>query len=621
VSATRPPLGGETIVCISSIDWDFNWQGHQEIMSALATWGNRVLFVENTGVRPPTWRDLPRLRSRIRNWHRGVMGFREERPNLFLYSPLVLPLPYSRVARWINRLVVRRAITRWLRAVGASRPLVWTFLPTPLALALIRDLDPELTVYYCIDDLPSSSTAARRIRRSEDVLFRTADLVFVTADKLRERAARCRPDVHVFPFAVSFTKFAAARDAPGSPPADVTALPRPVVGYLGGLNRLIDQELLVKVAAELPEASFVFVGPLQEEMPILRTAKNARLLGPRPHDDVPYYLKAFDVALVPYRVMEYTENIYPTKLNEYLAMGLPVVSTDLHEVRRFNDEHGTVVRIASEPPAFARAIREALADRTQEAAARRIAIARQNSWEARIAAMSGLIGEALARRRGTPRRWEGPLRALYAAARRRTLATVAGLAATYVVLFHTPLPWLLAAPLAVIDPPRPADAVVVFAGGVGESGQAGGGYQERVRQAVELYRAGFAPLLVFSSGYVFAFPEAEVMRDLAQSQGIPAAAIILEPRARNTRENILFVGDLLRARGIRSALLVTSPYHTRRALLSWHRLLPDVTVTSTPVPVSRFYAHHPWSGASLEQLKGLLHEYAAIVAYWWRGWL
>jgi uncharacterized SAM-binding protein YcdF (DUF218 family) len=142
-----------------------------------------------------------------------------------------------------------------------------------------------------------------------------------------------------------------------------------------------------------------------------------------------------------------------------------------------------------------------------------------------------------------------------------------------------------------------------------------------VRQAVELYRAGFAPLLVFSSGYVFAFPEAEVMRDLAQSQGIPAAAIILEPRARNTRENILFVGDLLRARGIRSALLVTSPYHTRRALLSWHRLLPDVTVTSTPVPVSRFYAHHPWSGASLEQLKGLLHEYAAIVAYWWRGWL
>ena len=80
------------ILCISSIDWDFIWQGHQEIMSTLAAQGHRVLFLENTGVRAPQVRDLPRVRQRIRNWWRGTKGFREERPNLFVYSPLVLPL-------------------------------------------------------------------------------------------------------------------------------------------------------------------------------------------------------------------------------------------------------------------------------------------------------------------------------------------------------------------------------------------------------------------------------------------------------------------------------------------------------------------------------------------------
>ena len=64
------------IVCISTIDWDFIWQGHQEIMSTLARQGNRVLFIENTGVRNITFKDLPRLKSRLLNWRKGIRGIR-----------------------------------------------------------------------------------------------------------------------------------------------------------------------------------------------------------------------------------------------------------------------------------------------------------------------------------------------------------------------------------------------------------------------------------------------------------------------------------------------------------------------------------------------------------------
>ena len=81
------------ILCISSIDWDFIWQGHQEIMSTFAAEGHRVLFVENTGVRAPSVGDFPRIRKRLLSWWRTTKGFREERENLFVYSPLLLPFP------------------------------------------------------------------------------------------------------------------------------------------------------------------------------------------------------------------------------------------------------------------------------------------------------------------------------------------------------------------------------------------------------------------------------------------------------------------------------------------------------------------------------------------------
>ena len=115
-------LTGHDVICISSIDWDFIWQGHQQIMSTLAAHGNRVLFIENTGVRPPRLSDLPRLRSRIARWWRSTAGFREERKHLYVLSPLLLPLPYSRLALLINRRLLLGAIRRWMRVrFGAPR--------------------------------------------------------------------------------------------------------------------------------------------------------------------------------------------------------------------------------------------------------------------------------------------------------------------------------------------------------------------------------------------------------------------------------------------------------------------------------------------------------------------
>ena len=608
------------VLCISSIDWDFIWQGHQEIMATLAADGHRVLFVENTGVRAPNVRDLPRVRQRIRNWWRGTKGFREERPNLFVYSPLVLPLPYLRAARWVNRWLLMRALRRWMRATGFFRPIAWTFLPTPLAIDLLRELDPQLTIYYCIDDLASSSLAARRIVPSEERLFREADLVFVTSEQLRRRAERFSGNVHLFPFGVNFERFDEVRTSDDTPPADLASLKRPIVGYVGGLHQWLDQELLCGVASRLPDASFALIGPVQTDVSALEGCANVALLGQRPHPELPRYVKRFDVGIVPYRVTEYTANVYPTKLNEYLVMGIPVVATDLPEIRRFNTNHGDVVSVASDADAFSAAIRQALAPAADLAVVeRRVAIAHGNSWRSRIAAMQRLIDDAIERRSASRERWDETLRRAYRRARTRVAQAVVAVAALYLLVFQTNFVWWVAAPLYRSAPPAPADAIVVFAGGVGESGKAGGGAQERLSQAIDLYKSGYAPAVVLSSGYVYSFHEAESMRALAIDKGVPASAIVLEERATNTLENVTFVDRILRDRGWRRILLVSSPYHMRRALLVWHKQAPDVMVVPTPAEHSQFYAHA--RGATLEQVLGIAQEYLAILGYWRRGWL
>ena len=603
------------VICISSIDWDFIWQGHQEIMTRLAASGHRVLFIENTGVRPPRISDLPRVVSRLRNWRRGTKGFREERPNLFVHSPIVVPLPYSRIARWLNKQVLMRGINRWMRAVGATRPVVWTFLPTPLARAVIADISPALTIYYCIDDLASSSHEARKIVDSERDLFRSADLVFTTSERLRARAAQYSDRVHLFPFAVNLAVFQKSREQNEAIPADLAALPKPVAGYVGGLHQWVDQDLLAAVAAKLPNVTFALVGPEQTDVSKLKALPNVRLLGQRPHADLPRYVRGFDVGLVPYRITEYTANVYPTKLNEYLVMGIPVVATDLNEIRRFNSEHGEIVRVASSADAYAGEVGAAIADRAPAAVvARRIEVAESNSWERRLEKMSALIESELDARAVRATGWEDRLRRLYNSAKTGPAITVGALLLTYLLIFQSNFVWWLAEPLKISEPPRPVDAIVVFAGGVGETGEAGGG-QERISRAISLYQEGVAPNIIISSGFVFAQREAAVMKTIAVSYGVPASEIILEEKAANTYENVVLTNQIIAARGWRRIALVSSPYHMRRAILTWHKVAPGVEVVATPPASSLFYTHS--RGATLEQIRGLLQEYAGIVYYWW----
>ncbi len=396
-------LRDRNIVCLSSIDWDFLWQGHQQIMSSLAGSGNRVLFVESTGVRAPGLRDLPRLWRRLKTV--GLLGGGghtqpgNRRPeNLTVYSPVVVPLPYSRAAQALNRPILRHAIRRRTAGWGSARPIVWNFLPTPLSRSIARSLDPALSIFHCVDHLSASSPSAARLRDTESQCFTEADLVFATSQPLLERAAALNPQAHLVPSGVDVARFERARLVDEPLPADLAAVPRPVVGYLGGLHQWVDQPLLAALAVRRPDWSLVLVGPLQTDTSALTRLPNVYALGPRGPDQVPRYLRGFDVATVPYRLTDYTGHVYPAKLNEYLAMGLAVVATPLSEIERFNRTHGPVIRVAADAAGFESAVAAELSRPDPAAVARRVAVANENSWAARLELMSSLIDAGLARR-------------------------------------------------------------------------------------------------------------------------------------------------------------------------------------------------------------------------------
>ncbi len=622
-------LNNENIICISSIDWDFIWQGHQEIMSTLAKNGNRVLFIENTGVRVPTVRDIPRITNRIKNWLKGVKGIRKEADNLYIYSPLVFPFPYFRMARWINSRSIISVLGKWMKVVDFSNPIVWTFLPTPLSLDIADNLMKKILIYYCIDNFGASSKSVKKIRKSEKNLLKKADLVFVTSQTLYDYCSRYNDKVYIFPFTVNFEEFEKARLKKDSAIDKSMNFKKPIIGYVGGIHRWLDLNLIKETAKKYPDYSFVFLGPIQTNVSLLSGLKNIHFLGKKDHKEIPFFISHFDVCVIPYLITEYTKNVYPTKLNEYHAMGKPVVSTNLPEIINFNRKNDNLVLASRTYEEFMGNISKAISEPDAASVHKRISSAKINGWGIRIEEMVRLIEDTIDKKSKMLLDWRESFLEVYRKTRKKILNISLISLSIYFLIFYTPLVWFLAGPLKISQPPQKADCIVVLGGGVGESGKAGQGYEERVQYAVELYKQRYADNLIFSSGYMHVYREPLVMKALAVSQGVPQEAIILENEAKNTFENVKFTKEILNKNSWDKIILVSSPYHMRRASLVFAKIAKDIQVAYAPIKNSLFYLHPDrdirgkriWKRINLEQIRGIWHEYLGIVYYRYKGWI
>jgi len=395
-------LVDQDIVCFTYSDWRASWATPQQIMTRLAP-KNRILYV-----------DQPRsvfyfLKSMDPQGSGAWVGpaLQELRPNFFVYHmphaflPVgKLPLPLAKATMALNGRLMARLIRAQMEHLGMKKPILWNY--SPLHGAAVERIPSRLDVYCIADEWTNylhDDAGKGVVQWMDEKLTRESDIVFPSTENQYARREHLNPHMHTVHHAADYGHFsqAAADETPLA--EEFEDLPRPVIGVVGVIDPdRFDVALIEHLSSARPGWTIMLVGPPRKDMDLtrLRALPNVYLTGNRAIEDLPKYLKGFDVCLIPYMVNEATRDIYPLKLQEYLATGKPIVSSAMPSVMAYDQ----VVAIAGDHDDFLAKIDAAVAAGPAEGREARQAVARDNSWECRVEQLSTKIMERLAEKEG-----------------------------------------------------------------------------------------------------------------------------------------------------------------------------------------------------------------------------
>jgi glycosyltransferase involved in cell wall biosynthesis len=343
-----------------------------------------VLYVNSVGVRIPRPREgrmfLHRIRRKLGSIARGLVRVDRQ---LWTYSPVAVP---GRVGMSASRGILAAQIRRAAHRIGIRRPLLWVTCPP--GAEVVDALNPTGVVYQRTDRWECFPDADEPTMRAyHEQLRGRADLVLFCSDVLFSEEGRdCRAAEYI-DHGVDFDRFAASGRRLADDPPEIGAIPRPRVGFIGGIDaHTFDPTLFCEVARRMPGIQFVLVGACSLPSGWCDLA-NVHSMGRRPFEEVDRYMAACDVLIMPWAQNRWIQACNPVKLKEYLAVGRPVVSTPFPQLKRF----AGVVSVASTAEAFTDAIARNLSDSGDEEARRRIV--QGDTW----ALKAQMVLDALAR--------------------------------------------------------------------------------------------------------------------------------------------------------------------------------------------------------------------------------
>jgi glycosyltransferase involved in cell wall biosynthesis len=371
-----------TPIIAFSKDWHEDPTSNHHVLRELAK-TRRVLWLNSLATRKPTLsssRDLAKIRRKLGEFSQGAVNVEND---LWIATPLVLPLPYNPVARVLNRQILRITVNRLRKQLGIDTFQLWTFLPN--VAPYIGALGERLSVYYCVDEWATFPGIDRQtLYALERELLERVDVTFTTSLALADKKRVHCPETVLAPHGVDHAKFARALDTALEVPADLAVLPGKKIGFFGTLRDFIDYDILAHVAKARPDWSIALIGQNLCDIGPIKGLPNVHLLGQKTHDELPAYCKGFDVGLIPYRIDNDVKFINPLKLREYLSAGLPVVSTDMPEVRPY----GHLCHIAKTGDEMVAAIETALTEGSPAQRATRCESMQLETWHARVASVS-----------------------------------------------------------------------------------------------------------------------------------------------------------------------------------------------------------------------------------------
>jgi len=371
---TVPDLTGAgeqfDVICLSHLRWDFVYQRPQHLLSRFAENGRVFYFEEPIFSDEPTFLDV---------------GGREN--NLFVLIPRIshADRENSDVAE-----IQRAMLDEFIQSKNINDFVLWFY--TPMAMDFAAHLKPLATVFDCMDELSAFKFAPPELIENERKLLEKADLVFTGGQSLYEAKKDKHPNVFAFPSSIDAAHFRQARTVENEP-TDQKEISSPKLGFCGVIDERMDIELLAEMADLRADWQFVMIGPVVKIAPEdLPRNENIHYLGGKNYDELPAYLSGWDVALMPFAMNESTKYISPTKTPEYLAAGLPVVSTPIRDVVRPYGEMN-LVQIAETAREFIAACEKALQKNDAEQLKQADEFLSRNSWNKTWSAMNRLIQE------------------------------------------------------------------------------------------------------------------------------------------------------------------------------------------------------------------------------------
>ena len=364
-----------TMVVFCHLRWDFVYQRPQQLLSRLAEY-YRILVVEEPF------------------YHEGQSFLKTYSPcpNITVIQPHT---PVHAGGFHDDQFAVIETLLADILPKD-EKPVVWFY--TPMALPLLRAVNPSLVVYDCMDELSAFKNAPAQLLQRESDLLKTADIVFTGGPSLYQAKRERHANAHCFSSSVDIAHFSKALARSHAHPSQA-ALPQPRLGFYGVIDERFDTELLRAIADARPEWQLVMVGPVVKIDPAsLPRNPNIHYMGQATYDELPAYLAAWQVCLMPFALNESTKFISPTKVLEYMAAELPIVSTNITDV---SQPYGHIVSIAHSAQQFIDACEEALA-LTPERNAKMIddmrGVVQATSWDTTAERMFALMKASQAAR-------------------------------------------------------------------------------------------------------------------------------------------------------------------------------------------------------------------------------
>lgn len=386
VESAQPLWRHVGVIALVPDNWNPQWQPRHQVLSRLAAYFHIVWMNPARG-----WRDCFSLKFGGRDAKKSAPtppGFEVCQPEAWL------PI-FGRPA-WLAHLTSSQRLKRAaasLRARGCTKLVLYIWRPE--FTGAIEDIQHDLSVYH-IDDEYSFSSTEKEISPVERRLLELVGQVFIHSPALLQKKGGLNPHTEFVPNGVDYKLYA----TPVPEPEDLRNIPRPRIGYVGRIKKVMDWNLLLELSATHSQWSFVFVGPkaphpeIDSVLATMSRRPNVHFLGGKPTEGLGGYPQHFDVCTMPYQLDDYTKYIYPLKMHEYLASGKPVVSAAIRSVEEFRD----VIAIAKTREEWSRALENALSseENAPGRCAQRQAVAHEHDWEVLV----NRIARTIARRLG-----------------------------------------------------------------------------------------------------------------------------------------------------------------------------------------------------------------------------